>query len=489
MRIIAFITDPPYYDEVPYLELSRLWCAWLDLPYNHDLLEQEIVVSDSPERTKDFERYRADLKEAIEEITRVLKAGKYCSIWFHNRNLKVWNLLINEVISSGLRVANVVYQPHSLISFKQAKDKSGTVRGHFILNCVKPPRRERFPLTVDESANKAMVKAAQREIVERGGATLSEIYAALIPVLVELGALDVMASMSSDLEAFLQENFEKKGNKWYVREKDFGTLDAHIPLRTRLHLFIPSIINRLDKEKKEFSIDDIFQNLLPLLVNGKTPDKHEIVTVLERYAKETPTGGNWQRRRDTKQIDIFEASRKAAQILPELPLTDDHNQVLKILGTLGQYAGCSVHIGKKERRQDAELAELSIDNLAIHGLPSQALRIVEQIDVLWLRDGTVVSAFEVEGSTPVYSGLARFDDLVKLVPNIRIKAYIVFPPSREGVVRLQFGRLAFQELARREGWKFITYEQLFDFFETIRGQRIKIRPESLDEIAVNPFET
>ena len=310
-----------------------------------------------------------------------------------------------------------------------------------------------------------------------------------LPVLVELGALDVMASMSSDLEAFLQENFEKKGNKWYVREKDFGTLDAHIPLRTRLHLFIPSIINRLDKEKKEFSIDDIFQNLLPLLVNGKTPDKHEIVTVLERYAKETPTGGNWQRRRDTKQIDIFEASRKASQILPELPLTDDHNQVLKILGTLGQYAGCSVHIGKKERRQDAELAELSIENLAIHGLPSQALRIVEQIDVLWLRDGTVVSAFEVEGSTPVYSGLARFDDLVKLVPNIRIKAYIVFPPSREGVVRLQFGRLAFQELARREGWKFITYEQLFDFFETIRGQRIKIRPESLDEIAVNPFET
>ncbi len=480
------ITDPPYYDEVPYLELSRLWCVWLGLPYDGDLLKQEIVVSNSPEREKDFDHYKTEFGEAIKEIKRVLKPGKYSSIWFHNRNLKVWNLLVNALIDAGFRVANVVYQPHSLIAFKQAKDKSGTLQGHFIINCVNPSREERFPLIIDEDVNRALIKASQRVIVEQGGATLSEIYACLIPVLVEYGALDLMAKISTDLEPFLSENFERRGNKWYIREKDYATLDKHIPLRSRLYLFLSSIVNRLDREKGEFSIDDVYQNLLPLVVNGQTPEKHEIVTILERVAKQTGSG-NWKKRKATKQSDLFEAASKAAETLPEIALTDEHDQVITVLATLGTYAGCSVHIGKRERQKNKALADLSLDSLPINGLPKEALRVIEQIDVLWLRGRTVISAFEVEGTTPVYSGLARFEELAKAVPMIRMKAYVVFPSNREEKVRAEFTRLAFRDVARREGWRFVNYEALFNLYEAIRQDRVRIQPEALDDISVSPF--
>lgn len=65
-------------------------------------------------------------------------------------------------------------------------------------------------------------------------------------------------------------------------------------------------------------------------------------------------------------------------------------------------------------------------------------RIVELIDVLWLKSGDCAAAFEVECTTSVYSGLLRMSDLVAMQPNIAIELFIVAPSSRREKV---FGEL------------------------------------------------
>lgn len=476
------ITDPPYFDEVPYLELSLMWTSWLKLK-NGDF-ENEIIVSDSPERNKDFENYKELLKQAFAEVFRVLKSGKWISVWFHNRKLKVWNSLINILREVGFDIVNMVYQPHSLIAFKQAKSPSGTLRGHFILNFRKPFATERPFEVAGVDIEQILIQTARKAVVERGGASLSEIYQELIPVLVKYGALDIVAKMQTDLAPFMEKNFERRNDKWYVKEEDYRKLGDYIPLRARLGLFIPSIIVRLNKTVKEFSFDDIYKNLLPLLANGRTPEREEIIAVLRDYGEET-TSGKWKIRKPTIQVTLEPSLRMDK--LPEAPSEITHDNVLLMLARLGMYARCSVHIGKTEQNRNPKLAKLSTPTLRVLPLKSETIKVVEQIDVLWLRENMIVMAFEVEETTPVYSGLARFSDLVKSMPNIRIKAYIVAPKSKTKKIIHEFNRATFKDLARKEKWGYILYHDIIRRYEAIRKERLKIRPETIDDLARNPF--
>jgi 16S rRNA G966 N2-methylase RsmD len=477
------ITDPPYYDEVPYLELSLLWTSWLKLDVTKQSLENEIVVSDSPSRKKDFENYKILLERAFTEVFRVLKPGSWISVWFHNRKLKVWNVLINILRKIGFEMVNMVYQPHSLITFKQARSPSGTLRGHFVLNFRKPISAEK-PLDVaGVDIERIMIQTARRVLVERNGANLSEIYQELIPVLVRYGALDIMTKMQTDLAPFMDKNFKRSNDEWHVKEEDYGKLGDYIPLRARLKLFVPSIVIRLNKTQREFSFDDIYQNLLPLLTNGKTPEKQEIIAVLKDCAQET-SSGKWEMRKPTGWQTTLEPVLKR---LPSIPTEITHDNVIRILARLGEYAGCSIHIGENEQRKDLELAKLSTYDIRKLPLENEMVRIIEQIDVIWLKENMIVMAFEVEETTPVYSGLARFSDLVKSMPNVRIRAYIVAPEPKIEKVINEFNRATFKDLAREQKWGYISYKGLTRAYDAIRQDRLKIRPEAIEDLARNPF--
>jgi hypothetical protein len=104
-----------------------------------------------------------------------------------------------------------------------------------------------------------------------------------------------------------------------------------------------------------------------------------------------------------------------------------------------------------------------------------------------LRENTVVMAFEVEEITLVYSGLARFSDLVKSMPNIRIKAYVVAPENKNQKIINEFNRATFKELAEKEEWGYILYSDLQSKREAIREEKLKIRAESIEDFAKNPF--
>ncbi len=60
----------------------------------------------------------------------------------------------------------------------------------------------------------------------------------------------------------------------------------------------------------------------------------------------------------------------------------------------------------------------------------KVLRTVRNIDVIWLGEGSVEAAFEIESTTSIYSGILRMADLIALVPGITIPLYIVAPDER-----------------------------------------------------------
>ncbi len=110
----AVITDPPYYDNVPYSYLSDFFYVWLKRSIGYLYPEffstpltpktNEIVVySNTPggwDAGKIF--FETNLKKSFQEISRVLKPNGIAVIVYAHKSTEGWETLINSLLDSGL---------------------------------------------------------------------------------------------------------------------------------------------------------------------------------------------------------------------------------------------------------------------------------------------------------------------------------------------------------------------------------------------------
>ena len=112
----AVLTDPPYYDNVPYSYLSDFFYVWLKRTVGHlypDLFStpltpkaNEIVAYSHGEGGweggKTF--FEENLKQAFQEIYRVLKPNGVAIIVYAHKSTAGWETVINALLDSGLVV-------------------------------------------------------------------------------------------------------------------------------------------------------------------------------------------------------------------------------------------------------------------------------------------------------------------------------------------------------------------------------------------------
>lgn len=110
----AVLTDPPYYDNVPYSYLSDFFYVWLKRTVGHLLPELfstpltpksgEIVAYTLPtggfDAGKSF--FEENLKAAFLEMLRVLKPDGIAVIVYAHKSTEGWETVINALLDSGL---------------------------------------------------------------------------------------------------------------------------------------------------------------------------------------------------------------------------------------------------------------------------------------------------------------------------------------------------------------------------------------------------
>lgn len=139
-----------------------------------------------------------------------------------------------------------------------------------------------------------------------------------------------------------------------------------------------------------------------------------------------------------------------------------HDRTQWYLIKLGRALGCEVWVAKSDRGKSYKgevFSELCLAKLPNLGFDQDTLRIIENIDVLWLKGNGIRCAFEVEHTTSVYSGILRLADLVSAQPNIAIKLFIVAPKERKAKVVYELNRPVFRERLL-ELVKYISYDKL-----------------------------
>ncbi len=148
-----------------------------------------------------------------------------------------------------------------------------------------------------------------------------------------------------------------------------------------------------------------------------------------------------------------------------------HTKVQYQLCELGRALGYDVLVARNDRSaayQGSAIGYHCLDRLPNLGLSSEVHATAELIDVLWLFRGEarIASAFEVEKSTSIYSGILRLTDMALSLPGREEHLYLVAPASREKEIIDQLKRPMFQR-PDEFSLGYILFEDLDFHFESM----------------------
>ncbi len=206
-------TDPPYGDTIAYLGLSMFWNSWLQSKVNYN---KEIIYD--PYRNKKYDDYQKRMERVFTELYRVLKNKKKLSFTFHNRNLKIWKIVIDAVLDAGFHLDEVVYQQQAVSSGTQGLNRKNTLRGDFIYTFIKNTQKKPVKTKKSADATELIKKHVRKWIKEHDNILTSDkLYEKLIPLLVENNAyIDSdgnIVNIEKELEKYFSYVEEKKNNK------------------------------------------------------------------------------------------------------------------------------------------------------------------------------------------------------------------------------------------------------------------------------------
>jgi len=285
-------TDPPYGKKIPYLDLSVMWNAWLDLEVTEEDYKMEAIEGGEHNKTKDD--YNGLIAQSIKEMYRVLKFDRWLSFVFAHKDPEFWHLIIDTAESCGFEYAGAVAQKNGQTSFKKRQNPFTVLSGQLIINF----RKVRNPRAI-MNANLGMnisdivMQTVEGIIAKHNGATLEQINDELIIKGLELGFLDMLKKEYSDLTPILLSSFDYDAETELFSIRRNTKFAANIPLELRIRYYLISYLRRMERENKTSTFDEITLEILPLLKNGTTPENQTILSVLEDIAERIGQG-SWR---------------------------------------------------------------------------------------------------------------------------------------------------------------------------------------------------
>jgi putative DNA methylase len=105
----AVITDPPYYDAVPYADLSEFFYVWLKRAlsppmsddFSDDLVDRKAECVYDENRGKDKDFYVRTMTRALSEARRILRPTGIAVVVFAHKSTAGWEALLQAILDAG----------------------------------------------------------------------------------------------------------------------------------------------------------------------------------------------------------------------------------------------------------------------------------------------------------------------------------------------------------------------------------------------------
>jgi adenine-specific DNA methylase len=169
------LTDPPYFDNLSYSELSDFYLAWhqalgvAESPYDDGRRHAPITANLAVRRRGEeaATEYRDRLGAIFRECRRVLKPKGVCVFTYHHRSAEAWLALGEALARSGLRCAGVV--PLRGEGQGGLHNYDGTIKWDAVLVCRRRPLPASTAPVVLTEHDMAAALTAVRGATERLG--------------------------------------------------------------------------------------------------------------------------------------------------------------------------------------------------------------------------------------------------------------------------------------------------------------------------------
>lgn len=114
---------------------------------------------------------------------------------------------------------------------------------------------------------------------------------------------------------------------------------------------------------------------------------------------------------------------------------------------------------------------------------------IKNIDIVWKLGHSIKSAFEIEHSTQIYSGILRLSDLRVLAPNSNYPLFIVAERDKKNRVFGQLRRPTFSNdhLRLNEIVKFLSYDKIRQLDEEMKNGQSGFNIDWLTSVAESPI--
>ncbi len=487
-------TDPPYDASIQFGELAYLWVAWLkkDKDYLKKIASDEVVRNERQE--KNFDVYHSLLKRSFEDMFKILKPDAYLTVTFHNPTFKVRNATIYAGIFAGFEFQKVHHQELARPSAKSLLQPFGSAQGDFYLRFYKPEVGEKpvLPKEIDKRRFEGIVvETTKRVLAERGEETpYTVIINTIDPELARHGYFSELQT-GLDIKTVLKNHLNKEfilvpaklggteGKLWWFKDPSIIPHLKTIPLSERVE---QTVLRRLQQRGK-VTFTEMWDAISTEFPNSLTSDSMSIKEALKIYARQV-SGGYW----------LIKSS------LTQQEIEREHTEIIVMLAEIGKFSGFKILVGKNEQshkiikfpnkfgelRQYVTLKDIKkISNI-------QNPQIVDDIDLLWIKENQIACSFEIEATTTMTESLNRGSNIDSAVPK-----FLVIPQEREPQLVRKMRSPMFAKRFKDDSWMVIFFEALrkeywkkkgkIDIFKLVDKKVVKKTSQLSQEVQVELF--
>lgn len=211
------LTDPPYTDQVPYLEYNQLWFYILEMDKNPAFID-ELVVSDAPARNKNQDEFDVLFRRIIKRASDALKEERPFVMFYHTFDLKSWANLLTMMHENQLRYVYQIPTAAPRKSFKTIMSPKSTLDGNYLLFFIKDRKTKpkEFNGTLSDAVEKAKA-CAEKIICSRKEVTTQDLYdLGMLKESFEDGYLTILAEKFRTFADVIKDYYKYENGFWEV---------------------------------------------------------------------------------------------------------------------------------------------------------------------------------------------------------------------------------------------------------------------------------
>lgn len=274
-------TDPPYTDQVPYIEKSQYFRDWLRVFYDSKkyaltskILKDEIVVSNAPSRTdKNIDNYFKDIDKMFSVFSKYIKTSGFLVLTLKLGTKKYFNVLtklINYAKKNGFEyIQNFSLENKDPTIRKQAAYLS-TILKQTIVIFQKLPKEEQYwfvgDINVEQQIEKVIYEAIdaskEKYIDLTQGVDLVQKDFLKLGIIFSNEQLEKVAQIIKNYFSVFNHTIQLDPNSLYLGLEDSNSL------LMKLYDTIPVIIKNLLDKQGSFVLDDLYSNIDYMVFDG-----------------------------------------------------------------------------------------------------------------------------------------------------------------------------------------------------------------------------